>query len=85
MFYTTFALHLHAIVCILMNYLYHRVPDNFQGTTLYPLNDLKDILPDIYTRHISKYEGRAHIVERHIPIFDDCLWNDVVFLSAVEP
>jgi hypothetical protein len=68
-----------------MNYLYHRIPDDFQGNILYPLNVLKDTIPDIYTRHISKYEGRTHIIEQRILLFDNCLWNDVVFLSAVEP
>ena len=67
-----------------MKYLYHHVPKNFTGTILYPLNSMKDILPEIYTEHITKYEGREDLPKRQIPLLD-CLWNDVLHLTAVEP
>lgn len=68
-----------------MEYLYHRVVENIQGTTLYPLNQLKDIYPDIYEKHLEKYEGREHVLESRIPPPLDCLWNDVLHFTAVPP
>lgn len=67
-----------------MNYLYHRVPQNMKGETLYPLNRMKDIDPEIFSEHLKKYEGREFIMERQIPPLG-CLWNDVLHLSAVHP
>src|ERR1700733_16337244 len=68
-----------------MAYLYHVVPPNMTGTTLYPLNMLKDIHPEIFQVQAKKYEGRKRddMAER-IPSFD-CLWNDVLFLTAAHP
>ncbi|MEX2369088.1 MAG: hypothetical protein WD552_01690 [Candidatus Paceibacterota bacterium] len=67
-----------------MNNLYHFVPQNMQGTVLYPLNELKDVYPDIYEEAKSKYKGREAVMQQHIP-FLDCLWNDVLHLTAVHP
>ena len=68
-----------------MRFIYHRVPDNLQGNTLYPLNMLKDVYPGIYTKAASKYDGREHVPKQRIPLFGDCLWNDVLFFTAVDP
>lgn len=65
-------------------YLYHWVPDNFQGDTLIPLNDLKDIYPEVYADAVKKYVGREDILEHRLPILG-CLWNDVIHLTAVPP
>ena len=67
-----------------MIYLYHSVPKNLEGSILYPLNTLKGKHPDIYEQQVSKYVGREHIKEQRIPILD-CLWNDVLHFSAVNP
>lgn len=67
-----------------MIYLYHSVPKNLQGNILYPLNALKEKHPDIYEQQVSKYVGREHITKQRIPILD-CLWNDVLHFSAVNP
>ncbi|MBK8551651.1 MAG: hypothetical protein IPL53_11555 [Ignavibacteria bacterium] len=67
-----------------MNYLYHRVPKNLRGNVLYPLNTLKEIHPDLYEQQASKYAGREHITCQIIPILN-CLWNDVLHFSAVNP
>lgn len=67
-----------------MYYLYHRVPHNLSGEILYPMNELKDILPNIYADEVKKYEGRKEITEQKIP-FLNCLWNDVLHMSAVHP
>ncbi len=67
-----------------MIYLYHSVPKNLQGNVLYPLNTLKEKYPNIYEQQISKYLGREHITQQKIPILN-CLWNDVLHFSAVNP
>ena len=38
-------------------YLYHRVPDNLKGNIIYPLNELKDIHPDLYISNKENYKG----------------------------
>lgn len=65
-------------------YLYHRVPKNLTGHTLYPLNQLKEIHPDLYTDQVAKYAHRTALLKRTIPILD-CLWNDVLHFSAIAP
>lgn len=65
-------------------YAYHRVPPNLRGTTLYPLNQLWAIYPDIAEAQLAKYAGRAHALTRTIPPLD-CLWNDVLMFSPVHP
>lgn len=65
-------------------FLYHFVPDNMQGQTLYPLNQLKEVVPEAYDYHLKKYIGRERLLERKVPILD-CLWNDVLHLTAVHP
>jgi len=67
-----------------MDYLYHRVVDNTQGNILYPLNELKNIYPEAYKKHLEKYDGREHLLETKILILN-CLWNDVLHFTAVEP
>jgi hypothetical protein len=67
-----------------MSYLYHMVPTDQIGTTLYPLNQLRDVQPELYKTKASKYDGREHIMERQILILD-CLWNDVLHLSPIPP
>ena len=67
-----------------MIYLYHWVPNDMQGDTLFPLNVLKETHPDLYEREASKYAGRENIMLHQIP-FLDCLWNDVLHFSAIHP
>jgi hypothetical protein len=67
-----------------MRFIYHMVPDDMRGTTLYPLNLLKDSQPDLYAAEAAKYEGREHLLQERIPTLD-CLWNDVLHFTAVEP
>ncbi len=67
-----------------MSYLYHNVPKNLHGNILYPLNVLKQIHPDIYDQQVSKYFGREQLLKLQIPILE-CLWNDVLHFSAVNP
>lgn len=67
-----------------MTYLYHRASKNLKGNTLYPLNNLKEIYPEIYEQEIKKYTGREFVTQYRIPILN-CLWNDVLHFSAVHP
>ncbi len=55
-----------------------------KGNILYPLNSLKKIYPEIFVKHFSKYKGREIITKHRIP-FLNCLWNDVLHFSAVNP
>jgi hypothetical protein len=64
--------------------LYHLLPSPLSGDTLYPLNRLKELAPEIYRQHVAKYKNREELLERRIP-FLDCLWNDVLHLSPVHP
>lgn len=67
-----------------MNYVYHLVPKDMQGEVIYPLNKLKTIFPESYNKEIKKYKGREHLTREVIP-FLNCLWNDVLHFSAVNP
>lgn len=64
--------------------IYHIAPKNLQGSIIYPLNGLKDTLPEIYAEEVQKYRGRPQLLERNIPYLD-CLWNDVLHFTPVNP
>lgn len=67
-----------------MPFVYHMVPNDMRGHVLFPLNDLKKRFPDLYAEEAKKYEGRARIMDQRVfPL--NCLWNDVLHLTAVEP
>jgi len=68
-----------------MNYLYHRLPINMKGKILFPLNKLKLKYPSIYKLAIKKYHGRKLVQKIRIPTLNNCLWNDVIHLTAVHP
>lgn len=55
-----------------------------RGNILYPLNELKNIFPDVYEEGVKRYEGREHVMEEKIPVLN-CFWNDVLHLAAVDP
>ena len=71
-------------VLILSQFLYHFRPKHMQGHVLFPLNALKEALPEIYSYQAEKYKGRERLLEKKIPILD-CLWNDVIHLSPIHP
>lgn len=64
--------------------MYHRVPEHLRGTTLYPLNQLRRVFPDLAAGYARKYVGREALCERHIPRLG-CRWTDVLMLSPVHP
>lgn len=67
-----------------MTKLYHAVPAPMDGTVLYPLNELRDRDRALYDQHARKYAGRDRLMQKTIPPLD-CLWNDVIFLTAIHP
>jgi len=64
-------------------YVYHLIR-NIQGDTLYPLNKLKDIYPDIYEQHKRKYVGRKRVMSFKIPYLN-VLWNDTLMFTPINP
>ncbi len=64
--------------------VYHMVPKNLVGSTLYPLNGLRETMPAVYAEHVRKYEGREHLLARRLDLWD-CLWNDAVQCAPVHP
>ena len=54
------------------------------GTVLYPLNELEDIDPETWRQEREKYAGREQVLEKRVPPLN-CLWNDVLHLSAAHP
>lgn len=60
------------------------IPDKLAGDTLYPLNTLRGLHPELYTEQRLKYSNRPHVPESYIEPLD-CAWGDVVFLTPVHP
>ena len=67
-----------------MTYVYHRVPSDLKGHILRPLNDWKEIEPELYASKVAKYVGREHVMEQRIDSLG-CIWNDVLFLQPIHP
>jgi hypothetical protein len=63
-------------------YLYHHVPNNQTGSIIYPLNQLKEKFPEIYSQQYSKYDN---IKEKDVEIPGFGYWNDCVNLMPVNP
>lgn len=64
--------------------LYHLVPRKIVGPRLLPLNRLRAKSPELYDAYVRKYAGRQELLAERIPNLD-CLWNDVLFMTAVTP
>jgi len=64
--------------------VYHMCAPDFRGTTLYPLNDLKKVFPDLYEHERLKFAGREAVLEYVIPGLG-VAWADTVNLSALDP
>ncbi len=65
--------------------LFHWIPKEMEGTVLHPLNQLKTLYPKTYAAEFAKYDDRPWVPKYRIPTLGNCLWNDVLFLSAVHP
>lgn len=64
--------------------LFHARRAEIRGETLYPLNQLEAIYPDIDARERAKYAGREQVPDFRIPLLD-ALWNDTLHLSPIHP
>lgn len=65
-------------------FIYHGRKPGFSGETLYPLNALREHMPEVYAREAKKYEGREWLMSATIPGLE-ALWNDVVHFSLMHP
>ncbi len=60
------------------------VPEDMVGSVLHPLNTLKTSHPELYISEANKYQNREQVMEKIIPTLE-CLWNDVLHFSAIDP
>jgi hypothetical protein len=67
-----------------MAFLYHARPAEMRGETLYPLNVLQTVHPDLYDDEKRKYIGREELLDLRIPVLD-VLWNDALQLTPIHP
>lgn len=65
-------------------HVYHAKRDGFAGNRLYPLNALKERMPEIYSTAVRKYEGREWLLNLTVPGLN-ALWNDVIHFSLMHP
>lgn len=55
-----------------------------RGETLYPLNALRTVHPDLYDDQKRKYVGREELLDLRIPVLG-VLWNDALHLAPIHP
>ena len=67
-----------------IQYVYHFKRKNMWGDKLIPLNSLKSMNPSLYEEHVKKYKGREKLLLKEISLLN-CLWNDVIHLSPINP
>ena len=67
-----------------MPYVFHLCAQDFRGSTLYPVNGLRTIYPDLYEREKAKYVGRESVLSWMVPGLG-AVWGDTVNLSALDP
>lgn len=67
-----------------MSSVYHLRPRTFRGSTLYPLNGLRQVHPDLYARELEKYAGRESMLSVLVPGLD-VAWADTCNLAALDP
>jgi hypothetical protein len=64
--------------------VYHGVPKDMVGDTIFPLNQLRDIAPALYELQKAKYTGRESVLDFRIPD-SDLLFHDTVHCAALDP
>ncbi len=67
-----------------MPFVYHLCASDFRGDVLYPLDGLREALPEIYKRERAKYDGRESVLSFVIPGLG-VTWGATVNLSALDP
>jgi hypothetical protein len=64
--------------------VFHILKDTLSGDKIYPLSMLKSLSPEIYEIEIKKYKGREKLMSIRMPYLN-CLWNDVIQFSCLDP
>ena len=64
--------------------VYHAVPPSMTGHVLFPLNQLRLKLPELYDRQVAKYAGREQVLQFRIPGLG-VLWNDALHCAPIHP
>jgi hypothetical protein len=64
--------------------VYHAVPPSMTGNVLFPLNQLRLAVPELYQRHVTKYGGREQVLHFRIPGLG-VLWNDALHCAPIHP
>jgi hypothetical protein len=64
--------------------LYHRLPANFKGHQLLPLNRLRELHPEIAAVHMRRYLGRELLLQRQVPPLS-CSRQETVAFSLTPP
>ncbi|WP_413287482.1 hypothetical protein [Bdellovibrio sp. HCB337] len=65
-------------------FVYHRIPEHMNGTTLYPLSQLRSLHPQVFDFAAQKYKGRETVMEQTVGVLN-CKWNDVIHLTPLDP
>lgn len=65
-------------------FVYHLCSREMRGTTLLPLNGLRDRYPDVYARERKKWDGRESVLDWVVPGLG-VPWADTVNLSGLDP
>jgi len=65
-------------------FVYHLCASDFRGSTLYPLDGLRQAFPDIYERERFKYDRRESVLSFVVPRLG-VTWGATVNLSALDP
>jgi hypothetical protein len=68
----------------LSQFVYHFKPQGMIGDFLVPLNNMQETHPDVYAEQMKKYKGSEQMLKQKIPMLN-CLWNDVLHLSSINP
>jgi hypothetical protein len=67
-----------------MSAVWHGVPHDMVGDTIYPLMQLRDVAPAAYESQRQKYTGRETVLDFRVPILD-VGFNDTVHCSSMHP
>lgn len=67
-----------------MQYVYHGKQAGFRGSTIYPLNRLKEVHPDLYAMQAAKYGGREWVMDTVVSHLG-LRWNDVIHCAPIHP
>ena len=66
-------------------FAYHRVPENFIGTTIQPLSRLKINLPELYSQNLQKYKGRESLFDVTLDNFNNVKFGEFSNFLLTDP